>query len=196
MERANSDFEGNRKEFWAFVGRRTKGKRRGITALRNNAGVSVTSTKGKLEVLKRHYQHSVDTAFDDSWKEEVDKKVFEFPTDCVENVLDREIEMALCVRKNNKTGGSDGLVGELLKYGGSGMVELLKQLFTVIWREEIVPPQWREGLIVNLFKKGDKEDPGNYRGITLLSVVWKVFCKVLNNRLVKHLDKGQGQNIA
>ena len=30
-----------------------------------------------------------------------------------------------------------------------------------------VPPKWREGLIVNLFKKGDREDPGNYRGITL-----------------------------
>ena len=46
------------------------------------------------------------------------------------------------------------------------------------------------GLIVNLFKKGDKEETGNYRGITLLSVVGKVFCKVLNNRLVMHLDKG------
>ena len=107
-------------KIWAFVGRRTKGKRRGITALRNSAGVSVTSTRGKLEVLKRHYQQlgtcSVDTAFDDSWKEEVDKKVYEFPTDCVENVLDLE-EIALCVRnsRNNKTGGSDGLVGELLK---------------------------------------------------------------------------------
>ena len=36
------------------------------------------------------------------------------------------------------------------------------------------------GLIVNLFTKGDKEDPENYRGITLLCVVGKVFCKVLN----------------
>ena len=34
---------------------------------------------------------------------------------------------------------------------------------------------WREGLIVNIFKKGDREDPANYRGITLLSVVGKVF---------------------
>ena len=66
-------------------------------------------------------------------------------------------------------------MGELLKYGGSGMVCLLEQLFSVVWREELVPRQWREGLIVNLFKKGDKEDPGNYRGITLLSVVGKVF---------------------
>ena len=62
-----------------------------------------------------------------------------------------------------------------MKYGGMGMVDLLHQLFSVVWQEEI-PPQWREGLIVNLFKKGDK-DPGNYRGITLLRV--KVFCKIL-----------------
>ena len=29
----------------------------------------------------------------------------------------------------------------------------------VVWLEETIPKQWREGLIVNLFKKGDKEDP-------------------------------------
>ena len=69
------------------------------------------------------------------------------------------------------------------------MVDLLGQLFSVIWQEEIVPRQWREGLIVNIFKKGDREDPANYRDITLLSVVGKVFCKILNNRLVQCLDK-------
>ena len=66
---------------------------------------------------------------------------------------------------------------------------MLEQLFSVIWQEEIVPRQWRDGLIVTIFKKGDREDPGNYRGITLLSVVGKVFCKILNNRLVQCLDK-------
>ena len=35
--------------------------------------------------------------------------------------------------------------------------------------------QWWEGILVNLFKKGDKEDPGNYRGITLFSIVGKLF---------------------
>ena len=51
VERANSDSESNRKELWGFIGRRTKGKRRGVTALRKSAGVSVTGTMGKLEVI-------------------------------------------------------------------------------------------------------------------------------------------------
>ena len=54
---------------------------------------------------------------------------------------------------------------------------MLEQLFSVIWEEEIVLRQWRESLIVN------------YRGITLLRVVGKVFCKILNNRLVQSLEK-------
>ena len=74
--------------------------------------------------------------------------------------LDREIELGEignCVRKlkNHKSSGSDGLVGGLLKYGGLGMIVSLHQLCAVIWREEFVPPQWRERLIVNLVKKGD-----------------------------------------
>ena len=35
----------------------------------------------------------------------------------------------------------DGIVCKLLKYGGSGMVDLLEQLFSVTWQEEIVPRQ-------------------------------------------------------
>ena len=188
VEKVNADFEASRKEFWAFVGRRTKGKYKNITSLKNKAGVSVSSTQGKLEVLRRHYEElgkvSVDDNFEADWKEEVVStlEMCSILSEVSENVrLERQIdreEIAQCVKKlkNNKTGGRDGIVGELLKYGGSGMVCLLEQLFSVVWCEELVPRQWREGLIVNLFKKGDKEDPGNYRGMTLLSVVGKVFC--------------------
>ena len=63
---------------------------------------------------------------------------------CEDSVLDREIEPAEIARclhslKNNKAGGSDGFVDELLKYGRSGMVNLLHQLFSVVWRAELVP---------------------------------------------------------
>ena len=130
--------------------------------------MSITSTRGKLKVLQKHYQllskMSVDSEFDADWKEEVEDSVGGYSSlseEAGDAFLDKEIEkdeIAKCVRKlkNNKTGGSDGIVGELLKYGGSGMVDMLEQLFSVIWQEEIVPRQWRDGLIVNIFKKGDR----------------------------------------
>ena len=51
VEKANTDFVGSKKEFWAFVRRRTKGKRKkNIPSLKSEAGVSVTkSTRGKLD---------------------------------------------------------------------------------------------------------------------------------------------------
>ena len=66
LEKANSDYDGNRKELWAFVGRRTKGRRRAISALRNNSGVSITSTKGKLRIFQSHYQDLGSKSVDDA----------------------------------------------------------------------------------------------------------------------------------
>ena len=66
IEKANADFEGSRKEFWAFVSRRSKGKKKNIASLKNEGGISVTSTRGKLQM-------SVwveGSNFDDDWNEE------------------------------------------------------------------------------------------------------------------------------
>ena len=101
VEKANVDFEGSRKEFWAFIGRRTKAKNRSIASVKGVEGVSVTSTKGKLEVLQKHYQHlgrvSVDSDFDDDWKEEVESKVEacgRMSGSCEDAFLDKGIEKA------------------------------------------------------------------------------------------------------
>ena len=101
--------------------------------------MSVTSTRGKLVELQRHYQQlgklSLDSNFDAEWKEEVESNVSRYGSMSELCFLDNEIEKGEIVKciKNNKTGGSDGLVGELVMYGGSGMVYLLEQLFSVIW---------------------------------------------------------------
>ena len=50
------DFDRSKTEFWASVGKRTKGKMQNIASLRNEVGVSVTSTKGKLEAFQKHYE--------------------------------------------------------------------------------------------------------------------------------------------
>ena len=76
VEKVNTDFDENRKEFWAFVGRKSKGKNKNKASLKSDTGLSLKSTRGKLEVLQRHYQllsrMSVDSVFDADWKEEVE----------------------------------------------------------------------------------------------------------------------------
>ena len=76
VERVNTDFEGNWKIFWSFVGRKTRGKKSvyySISSLKNEVGASRTSVKGKVEILRKHYQKlgkvSVDSNFDDDWKQ-------------------------------------------------------------------------------------------------------------------------------
>ena len=69
VEKANQDFEGNKKQSESFVGRKNKCKNVTISSLKSEAGISVPSTKGKLQILQQHYQLSgtnvVDNAFDD-----------------------------------------------------------------------------------------------------------------------------------
>ena len=45
------------------------------------------------------------------------------------------------------------------------------------------PISWTKGAIVPIYKKGDKSDPSNYRGITLINIVAKLFSLVLRNRI-------------
>ena len=213
MNNVNSNYRKNIKAFWKFVNGSIKSSAKNrIETLTDDSGNSCSSHTGKVKILKSHYKKlgsELDVkSFDDSWKEEVSSSVKNFEAMSFQDphsngMMDQPITLAevshvVKAIKNNKSAGSDGIVGELIKYGGEPMCEMLLTLFNLVWDNECAPSYWREGLIVSLFKKGDREDPGNYRGITLLNVVGKLYSRVINNRLLKHIElnnmlhEGQG----
>ena len=111
-----------------------------------------------------------------------------------ESELDMDIEMeelekALRKVENGKAAGDDGCINEVLKAGGESMKESLLTMFQKVWKEEVVPSDWARGIIVPLYKDGDKKNVDNYRGITLLSVVGKLYTSILNNRISQWLEK-------
>lgn len=59
------------------------------------------------------------------------------------------------------------------------MLEYLNALFDA----GHFPKMWSKSIIVPIYKKGDVDDPNNYRGVSLLSVVSKIFTYILNKRL-------------
>ena len=68
-------------------------------------------------------------------------------------------------------------------HGNTEMVSYLHVLFNKIFDLEYFPGSWSEGFIVPLHKKGSQDDVNNYRGITLLSTLGKLYTSILNNRL-------------
>ncbi|RJG15506.1 hypothetical protein D4A39_16625 [Alcanivorax profundi] len=59
----------------------------------------------------------------------------------------------------------------------------LTRLCNIAWRMGTVPLDWQTGVVVPLFKKGDRRVCSNYRGITLLSLPGKVYARVLERRI-------------
>ena len=86
---------------------------------------------------------------------------------------------ALSIAKNNKAQGVDGITNELLKNGGDAIQASLVGLFNKIVELEKIPSEWNMGIIVPIFKKGDRKDLNNYRGISLTSCVSKIFNRVI-----------------
>ncbi|KAK3542060.1 hypothetical protein QTP86_011362 [Hemibagrus guttatus] len=58
-----------------------------------------------------------------------------------------------------------------------------RNICNIAWRSGTVPLDWATGVVVPLFKKGDRRVCSNYRGITLLSLPGKVYSRVLERRV-------------
>lgn len=94
-----------------------------------------------------------------------------------------EVNKAIEQMNNGKSPGMDGIPAEVLKGGGIRLKEMVYEVISHVW-DHIVPQDWRDTILVSLFKKGDRSECGNFRGISLLSTVGKVFARILLNRLI------------
>ena len=63
------------------------------------------------------------------------------------------------------------------------MIASLNELFNRAWTSSTIPDDWAKGIITPIFKEGDRQNTANYRGITILSTVGKVFASILERRL-------------
>ena len=98
-----------------------------------------------------------------------------------------EMAKAIAGLKDGKAPGGDGIPAEVWKHGGDNLFSRLHQLITNAWEVGSVPQAWKDASIVTIYKKGDRTDCGNYRGISLLSIAGKIFARILLNRLSTHI---------
>ena len=92
-----------------------------------------------------------------------------------------EVKKLITDLRNGKACGLDHLRNEFLKSLPDDNISVITRLFNVVLMTGLVPEAWCIGAIVPLYKgKGPKDDLDNYRGITLLSCLGKLFTSLIN----------------
>jgi len=95
-----------------------------------------------------------------------------------------ELSKAIDSLATGKAPGCDGIPPDLLKYCKTYLLHPLHEVLCQCWREGAVPQDMRDAKIVTLYKnKSERSDCNNYIGISLLSIVGKVFARVILTRL-------------
>ena len=91
---------------------------------------------------------------------------------------------------SSKASGPDSIPVVVLKNCEPELLHILAELFHKCLKESCFPDCWKVSLVVPVFKNfGETSTAKNYRPVNLLSVVSKVFEKLVNNRIVDHLEK-------
>ena len=104
-------------------------------------------------------------------------------------ISEQEVRVAINQLNNNKSAGIDNVKNEHIKCTSSLMIPIYTKLFNIIFDTALLPDSWTIGVIKPIYKKGDPILPENYRPITLLSCLGKLFTSVINNRLKKYSEK-------
>ena len=82
-----------------------------------------------------------------------------------------------------KAAGESGILPEMVINGGRALHLHILSLMTQIWSEAGVVAAWRDALLVPIPKKGNLHICDNWRGISLLDVIGKLFARILQDRL-------------
>ena len=124
--------------------------------------------------------------------ENIETKNYDLNAEINQDITIDEIKKCIKKLKNNKAAGVDLILNEFLKNIPHELLDLMTIFFNKILALGHVPVEWTLGLIKPLYKgKGPRDNSDNYRGITLLSCIGKLFTSILNDRITKFLEENE-----
>jgi hypothetical protein len=177
----------------------------------NAKGVTVTDP---VEVLRawRDFSAAIASAdltgtkeegiYDDEYKYDVEdrlewlRRVRVHQPDLDHPFMAEEVFAAIRKLRMGSAPGEDGILPDIVKTAadamnnsklreGNTVVAAITELFNFMFTNEVWPSRWSTGVITPLFKEDSRLDPSNYRPITLLSIMGKLFGSVINARLTR-----------
>ena len=158
----------------------------GVASLKNKDGFLQSDNQSNIEILNRRFS-SVFTREDDTSTPDKGQSLYTSMPDIV--IKRNGVKKILKELNPHKATGPDDLPSRILKLGAGELAPALVKLYQYSIDTGEVPQEWRGANVVQIFKKGDRHQPSNYRPASLTSVVYKVLEHMVHSSIMSHFDK-------
>ena len=88
----------------------------------------------------------------------------------------------------HKTHSPDNIPARVVKESQSVLAPMLTHLFQQSLHTGEIPPEWKLAYVTPIYKKGNREDPKNYRPVSLTSIISKTMEHILSSQIMNHLE--------
>ena len=155
-------------------------------------------TKDGQEVHERQSIADVFASFYGELYGDEQRKDMETECSVADRIVDfslDELKVALKSLKSGKSADENRICAEMLKYGGEKLcMVMLEQFNRIIKPSSSIPKDWSKTIIKVLHKSGDVRLPQNYRPIATIPLLYKLFSRMVYNRLEPVLDAQQNKD--
>ena len=184
----------NSKDFGKRIGKIGVGKERQnqipMEVMLPSGDIS-SNTNVVLETWRKHFQDLLNPQSEESEPKIETSEETNTDTDLNNPIITVVLKAALRQLNDRKAEGIDEIPAEIWK--NQNLLALIEALFNQCFRLGRIPEFWKCGLITPVLKSSssDKRIPSNYRGITITPAIYKLYCNVINKRLLEWEDENK-----
>ena len=193
-EKLSAEVKQNPKSFYAYV--RSKAKTKDKVFPLKDANGSVVHENAKVCTILNQYFTSVFTHEDTDCTADNFPILREFYAGDLNDVLheiviNEDVVLSKLLKLQvNKAAGVDGIVPEILLKAANAICKPLTNIFNASIQSGYVPIDWRRANVTAIFKQGARDNPGNYRPVSLTCIACKIVESIVKQEiewfLVKH----------